>query len=99
MPDCTNEVAHIGKVGRRVIQAAFDGGDLVSVLGWHRTGTCVHDNDPHAAIENRRGNGSQYAPRVRIAGEREKRQPLQAGATDLQTCSSTRRHARWQCGC
>ena len=30
MPNCTNEVIHFGKVGRRVIQAAFDGGDLVS---------------------------------------------------------------------
>lgn len=30
MPNCTNEVANLGRVGRRVIEAAFDGGDLVS---------------------------------------------------------------------
>lgn len=30
MPNCTNEVVSFGKVGRRVIEAAFDGGDLVS---------------------------------------------------------------------
>jgi len=33
MPYCTNKVVHIGKVVRRVIQAAFDGGDLVSDSG------------------------------------------------------------------
>jgi hypothetical protein len=30
MPNCTNEVANLGRVGRRVIEAAFDGGDIVS---------------------------------------------------------------------
>jgi len=30
MPNCTNEIAHLGRVGRRVIEAAFDGGELVS---------------------------------------------------------------------
>jgi hypothetical protein len=30
MPNCTNEPVGLGKVGRRVIEAAFDGGDIVS---------------------------------------------------------------------
>jgi hypothetical protein len=30
MPKCTDEVVGFGKVGRRVVQAAFDGGDIVS---------------------------------------------------------------------
>lgn len=30
MPNCTNESIEFGKVGRRVIEAAFDGGDIVS---------------------------------------------------------------------
>jgi hypothetical protein len=30
MPNCTNEPIEMGKVGRRVIEAAFDGGDIVS---------------------------------------------------------------------
>lgn len=30
MPDCTNERIELGKVGRRVIEASFDGGDIVS---------------------------------------------------------------------
>ena len=30
MPNCTNEPIEIGKVGRRVIEASFDGGDIVS---------------------------------------------------------------------
>lgn len=30
MPNCTNAVVEMGKVGRRVIAAAFDGGDIVS---------------------------------------------------------------------
>ena len=30
MPNCTNEIAQLGRVGRRVIEAAFDGGELVS---------------------------------------------------------------------
>lgn len=30
MPNCTNEVANLGRVGRHVIEAAFDGGDLLS---------------------------------------------------------------------
>lgn len=30
MPNCTNEPIELGKVGRRVIEAAFDGGDIVS---------------------------------------------------------------------
>jgi hypothetical protein len=38
MPNCTNEicpneVAHLGQIGRRVIEAAFDGGELVSDAG------------------------------------------------------------------
>lgn len=30
MPNCTNEPVEMGKVGRRVIEAAFNGGDIVS---------------------------------------------------------------------
>ena len=30
MPKCTDEAVGFGKVGRRVVQAAFDGGDIVS---------------------------------------------------------------------
>jgi len=30
MPNCTNEPIEMGRVGRRVIEAAFDGGDIVS---------------------------------------------------------------------
>jgi hypothetical protein len=30
MPKCTDEVVEFGRVGRRVVQAAFDGGDIVS---------------------------------------------------------------------
>jgi len=30
MPNCTNESIEFGKVGRRVVEAAFDGGDIVS---------------------------------------------------------------------
>src|SRR3978361_1378136 len=30
MPNCTVEPLDLGKVGRRVIEAAFDGGDIVS---------------------------------------------------------------------
>ena len=30
MPECTDAPVLIGKVGRRVVQAAFDGGDIVS---------------------------------------------------------------------
>jgi len=30
MPKCTDETVEFGKVGRRVVQAAFDGGDIVS---------------------------------------------------------------------
>lgn len=30
MPNCTNEPIELGKVGRRVIEAGFDGGDIVS---------------------------------------------------------------------
>ena len=30
MPKCTDEAVEFGKVGRRVVQAAFDGGDIVS---------------------------------------------------------------------
>ncbi len=30
MPNCTNETLKLGKVGRRVIEAGFDGGDIVS---------------------------------------------------------------------
>jgi hypothetical protein len=30
MPNCTNEPIELGKVGRRIIEAAFDGGDIVS---------------------------------------------------------------------
>lgn len=30
MPKCTDEIVEFGRVGRRVVQAAFDGGDIVS---------------------------------------------------------------------
>ena len=30
MPKCTDEAIQFGKVGRRVVEAAFDGGDIVS---------------------------------------------------------------------
>ena len=30
MPKCTDEVVKFGRVGRRVVEAAFDGGDIVS---------------------------------------------------------------------
>lgn len=30
MPKCTDETVVFGRVGRRVVQAAFDGGDIVS---------------------------------------------------------------------
>jgi hypothetical protein len=30
MPNCTVEPVNLGRVGRRVIEAAFDGGDIVS---------------------------------------------------------------------
>jgi hypothetical protein len=30
MPNCTVEPVDFGRVGRRVIEAAFDGGDIVS---------------------------------------------------------------------
>ena len=30
MPKCTEEIVEFGRVGRRVVQAAFDGGDIVS---------------------------------------------------------------------
>lgn len=30
MPNCTNEPIELGKVGRRVVEASFDGGDIVS---------------------------------------------------------------------
>ena len=30
MPKCTDEAVGFGKVGRRVVLAAFDGGDIVS---------------------------------------------------------------------
>ncbi|SFU94149.1 transposase, partial [Pseudoduganella namucuonensis] len=30
MPNCTVEPVDLGRVGRRVIEAAFDGGDIVS---------------------------------------------------------------------
>ena len=30
MPKCTDEAIEFGRVGRRVVQAAFDGGDIVS---------------------------------------------------------------------
>ena len=30
MPKCTDETVEFGRVGRRVVQAAFDGGDIVS---------------------------------------------------------------------
>ena len=30
MPKCTDAPVRIGKVGRRVVEAAFDGGDIVS---------------------------------------------------------------------
>ena len=30
MPKCTDEAVESGKVGRRVVQATFDGGDIVS---------------------------------------------------------------------
>ena len=30
MPKCTDEAVEFGRVGRRVVQAAFDGGDIVS---------------------------------------------------------------------
>ena len=33
MPKCTNETVGFGKVGRRVVQAAFDGGDIVNEGG------------------------------------------------------------------
>ena len=33
MPKCTDERVEFGKVGRRVVQAAFDGGDIVSDAG------------------------------------------------------------------
>jgi hypothetical protein len=33
MPKCTNETVRFGKVGRRIVQAAFDGGDIVSEGG------------------------------------------------------------------
>ena len=35
--------------------------------GWHRTGACLHDNDSHAAIESRRGNGAMAAIRAACA--------------------------------
>ena len=30
MPKCTDETVEFGRVGRRVVEAAFDGGDIVS---------------------------------------------------------------------
>jgi Transposase DDE domain group 1 len=30
MPKCTDETVEFGRVGRRVVKAAFDGGDIVS---------------------------------------------------------------------
>jgi hypothetical protein len=30
VPKCTDETVGFGKVGRRVVEAAFDGGDIVS---------------------------------------------------------------------
>lgn len=30
MPKCTDQTVHLGRVGRRVVEAAFDGGDIVS---------------------------------------------------------------------
>lgn len=30
MPKCTDETVQFGRVGRRVVEAAFDGGDIVS---------------------------------------------------------------------
>ena len=30
MPKCTDEAVQFGRVGRRVVEAAFDGGDIVS---------------------------------------------------------------------
>ena len=30
MPKCTDETVLFGRVGRRVVEAAFDGGDIVS---------------------------------------------------------------------
>ena len=33
MPKCTDETVEFGRVGRRVVQAAFDGGDIVSDCG------------------------------------------------------------------
>jgi hypothetical protein len=30
MPKCTDETVEFGRVGRRVVEASFDGGDIVS---------------------------------------------------------------------
>ena len=30
MPKCTDETVQFGRVGRRLVEAAFDGGDIVS---------------------------------------------------------------------
>ena len=33
MPKCTDESVQLGRVGRRVVEAAFDGGDIVGEAG------------------------------------------------------------------
>ena len=35
MPKCTDETVQFGRVGRRVVEAAFDGGDIVHVRPDH----------------------------------------------------------------
>jgi hypothetical protein len=33
MPNCTVQTVELGKVGRRIVEASFDGGDLTSDAG------------------------------------------------------------------
>lgn len=75
MPKCTDERVSLGRVGRRVIEAAFDGGDIVSDggvlllrqmdrrLGLTRSAAAVF-NDPRRSASVKHGLREMLAQRI-----------------------------------
>lgn len=75
MPNCTNDKVTFGRVGRRVVEAAFDGGDIVSDggavllrqvdqrIGLTRAAAAVFD-DPRRAASVKHGMREMLAQRI-----------------------------------
>ena len=66
MPRCTDEIVESGRVGRRVVGAEFDGGDIVSdggVLLVERVGECLGLTRAAAGAfgDERRGASVQHS--------------------------------------